>query len=75
MGTNSMKNAFVDYVFSFYGKDGLYPMGATIEQIILATAKLLNSEKEYDFAGDSVDRERVRDILISEFGLQFPTGG
>lgn len=65
------KANFVGYVLEFYGPQGIYPMGATIEQIMLATAKLI-SNKDYDFAGDSFDRENVRDILIADFGLKFP---
>jgi len=66
---------FHNYVFQFYGRDGVYPMGATLKDIASATEILmeqlntLNSE----FVGDSVDRELVRDILIKEYGLQFPT--
>lgn len=62
---------FIMYVHSFYGKDGVYPMGATIPMIIDAVGILLARE-DYDFAGDSLDRERVRDILITQFGLKFP---
>ena len=62
---------FIEYVYSFYGKEGLYPMGATISQIIGAVGVLLTSE-DWDFAGDSFDREKIRDILIEKFGLKFP---
>lgn len=62
---------FIMYVHSFYGKDGVYPMGATIPMIIDAVGILL-TEEDHDFAGDSFDREKVRDIMISQFGLKFP---
>lgn len=61
---------FFDYVLSFYGPEGLYPMGVTIEQIIQATEIYLLSGAE--FQGDSVDRENVRDIMIKRFNLKFP---
>ena len=32
-----MIDAFVDYTFSFYGDDGIYPLGFTKEQILFAT--------------------------------------
>jgi hypothetical protein len=64
------KDHFADYVLSFYGPDGIYPMNATKEQIIWATAILIASGA--DVAFDSVDREKVRDIMIDKFGLVFP---
>lgn len=65
---------FIEYVYSFYGKEGLYPMSATISQIIDAVGILLTTE-DWNFVGDSVDREKVRDILIENFGLKFPRKG
>jgi hypothetical protein len=58
---------FVNYVKSFYGPGGIYDMGATNEMIIDATFKYITDGA--DFCGDSFDREHVRDIMISEFGL------
>jgi len=58
---------FVNYVKSFYGPGGIYDMGATDDMIIDATFKYMRSGA--DFCGDSFDRESVRDIMISEFGL------
>ena len=65
---------FYDYVFSFYGAGGLYPMSATldlIEQATLTHIKILEL-KGNEFCGDSVDRECVRDLLISKYKLSFP---
>jgi hypothetical protein len=62
---------FVGYVHDFYGPKGIYDMGATVPQIEAATA-LMMGRHNTNVADDSVDRERVRDILISEFGLVFP---
>ena len=64
---------FVNYVYDFYGKDGIYDMGATVSQITTATIDYLSSllsKGEYTFCGDSLDRERVRDIMISKFNLK-----
>ena len=57
---------FVDYVYSFYNPtNGIYPMNITHSDIEDATEVLLtmpNITVEYD----SIDRERVRDIMESE---------
>ena len=58
---------FIRYVKSFYGPGGIYDMGATDDDIIEATFKYITDGA--DFCGDSFDRESVRDIMISEFGL------
>ena len=65
---------FYDYVFSFYGPSGIYPMGATLELIQKATKDLIQilNIKGQEFCGDSVDREFVRDLLIDKYKLQFP---
>jgi len=55
---------FVDYVLSFYGKGGIYAMDATRDEVLLATGIRLERDKNLPFDGDSVDREKVRDIII-----------
>jgi hypothetical protein len=65
---------FYDYVLSFYGADGIYPMAATLKLIKQATSthiKILKLKGE-EFCGDSIDRECVRDLLISKYNLKFP---
>lgn len=64
------KKEFLLYVEQFYGVNGIYPMNATPEQIKKATKILLSKNNDVEF--DSIDREKVRDILISEFNLVFP---
>ena len=65
---------FYDYVYSFYGKDGIYPENdRTIPQIAEATAEYLeicfNSDSHMTWGdGDSLDRERVRDIMNKNLG-------
>ena len=72
-------NEFIDYCLSFYGVGGIYPENKrTKEQIAYATTLYLDAcshyeqqKKKYgsDFkvmvwgGGDSLDRERVRDIM------------
>ena len=70
---------FVSYVESFYSKGGVYDMGATTSQILTSTQKYIkrvgmySQENSLGFSGDSLDREHVRDIMIRDFGLVFPT--
>ena len=61
---------FVSYVHDFYGKNGIYDMGATVSQIQTATIHYIGSDDSLPFYGDSLDRERVRDILTSKFNLK-----
>ena len=81
--TNSVENIvdgiidFCAYVEDFYGVGGIYDMGATPAHIIEAVQKYVdqvgtNPEDSFSFAGDSLDREKVRDIMIEDFGLVFP---
>ncbi len=64
---------FYDYVLSFYGPDGIYPMGATLTVVRKATQDLIQilQIKGQEFCGDSIDRELVRDLLIDKYKLQF----
>lgn len=63
---------FVDYVYSFYGRNGIYPMvGVTKKMITESTMYYLDTLCMNDFCGDSLDRERVRDIMINQFDLKF----
>ena len=68
-------NDFVDYTLSFYGTDGIYPMGANRTVIVNATNDIIKIAeiKGEEFCGDSIDRELVRDLLISKYNLKFPT--
>ena len=66
---------FLDYCMSFYNPyNGLYPIdGLTREELALATLNYLDLIASCDGdmtwgEGDSLDRERVRDILSSKFG-------
>ena len=64
---------FIAYVDSFYNeKNGIYPIkGLTNDMIFTATLKYVSSQtKDYTWGGgDSLDRERVRDIILADNGL------
>ena len=64
---------FLAYVDSFYNeKNGIYPIkGLTNDMIFTATLKYVSSQtKDYTWGGgDSLDRERVRDIILTDNGL------
>ena len=63
---NFTQYSFTQYMLDFYGPDGIYPLGFTSTQIGFATQlyKCRLAEGE-EFCGDSVDRERVRDIILA----------
>ncbi len=63
---------FTSYMMDFYGDNGIYPMGFTRTQITLATQlyKCRLPEGE-EFCGDSIDRERVRDIILAVVEEEF----
>jgi len=82
---NDMLTNFVEYVDSFYGQnDPLYPMMSqetkqplTKYDIYRATQNYLamcsdENEKLCTWGdGDSLDRERVRDILLYDYNYKF----
>ena len=77
---NDILSNFVEYVDSFYGvNDPLYPLvkdGKSLSKVDIlgATEKYLGqcADDKLEYVtwgdGDSLDRERVRDILLDEFG-------
>jgi len=80
---SDMLTEFTDYVFSFYGdkKEALYPLfnvetdkQVDKQDILSATydyLKMINERNDDLFTwgdGDSLDRERVRDILVMKYG-------
>ncbi len=64
---------FIDYCLSFYGVGGLYDANRSREQIAYATTIYLDRIAEdhtgfYSWGhGDSLDRERVRDIMVEVY--------
>lgn len=68
MTTN--REQFTDYCSSFYGDESsIYQLGFTAEQIRLATDLYCAAGR--DFAGDTVDRENIRDIILAASGQEF----
>ncbi len=63
--SESEYNQFIDYVYSFYGKGGLYYKDFTKDEIKSATQKYLENKSNNWGGGDSLDRERVRDIVLA----------
>ena len=57
--------SFIDYVMSFYGPGGVYDFGAKKADVAIATCYVLKNN-EFPFDGDSIDRERVRDVLLNK---------
>ena len=82
---NDMFTDFVNYVDSFYGQnDPIYPMMSqetkqplTKFAILRATENYLSmcadkTNKSCEWGdGDSLDRERVRDILLDDYNYKF----
>jgi len=65
-------NHFIDYTLTFYGADGLYPITGINRTIVRkATNDVIRIAKikNVPFAGDSFDREQVRDILFDKYIL------
>ena len=82
---NDMLTEFVDYVYSFYGdkKEALYPLfnvdtDKQVDKVDILSATYdylheVNKRNDDHFTwgdGDSLDRERVRDILLDEYNLE-----
>ena len=61
-------NGFIQYCNSYYGIDGIYDMNATLEQIKECCYLYLNIIQD-EFEGDTIDRERVRDLLWWKYNL------
>ena len=68
---------FIAYVDSFYNeKSGIYPIkGMTNSMVIKGVQSYITQIGQAESlewgGGDSVDRERVRDIILADNGLQW----
>ena len=68
--TNDLSD-FIEYVWSFYGPGGIYPIeGLTVAMVAAGCQVIANAPDYCD--GDSVDRENVRDHVLEAHGLTFP---
>lgn len=68
----SERDAFVDYIMSFYGPDGtwseFFDHKLTKDIVEKYVDKFIN-KRETDFDGDSFDRELFRDFLLVKLGI------
>lgn len=59
---------FINYVTSFYGPGGIYDLGVTKMEIANACRQYVRKIDDNQWGGgDSIDRERVRQILQPEY--------
>ena len=68
---------FIQYVLGFYGRGGIYDMGATPAQVVdIIDTYLDYSKLEWangiEFGYDSTDREIIRDYLVADYVLDMP---
>ena len=85
--SKNSQSQFINYVLDFYGKDGIYPLADPIinnkfverddvlkafkkYKSLLENARLLRTTYTWG-GGDSLDRERVRDILLQNYNFQW----
>ena len=63
---------FITYVDDFYNaKSGIYPINGMTDKMVLNAVKKYIATNAKSFCGDSVDRERVRDIILADNNLVF----
>ena len=80
--TENSQSQFIDYVLDFYGEGGIYPLAdPTINNKFVERDDVLKAFKEYKKLldvgsslitwgdGDSLDRERVREILEKNYNF------
>ena len=81
--SENSQSQFIDYVLDFYGQNGIYPLADPIiknkfverddvlkafkkYKSLLENARLLRTTYTWG-GGESLDRERVRDILLQNY--------
>jgi len=69
---NSKDSEFIEYVLSFYGQGGIY--GKELDkpftsQEVAQGLKILKERHKVEY--ESLDRERVRDIVVQKFGKKW----
>ena len=63
---------FITYVDDFYNaKSGIYPINGMTDKMVLNDVKKYIATNAKSFCGDSLDRERVRDIILADNNLGF----
>jgi hypothetical protein len=63
---------FIEYCVSFYGPGGIYPLGMSEDEVTRAV-RLLDLIGQEDLELDSIDREKVRDIVLVMRGTKVST--
>ena len=58
-----MHNQFINYCLDFYGEGGIYPHKFSRQEIEKGLELRLKN-KSVSFEADSLDREKVRDIVF-----------
>ncbi len=56
---------FIDYCLDFYGPGGIYDYGFHFSEVCEGMIKRFQYKPSLDFDGDTVDRELVRDMVLS----------
>ena len=63
---------FIEYCLDFYGPGGIYPLGMSEDEITKAIRLLdLIGQRELDL--DSIDREKMRDVVLVVRGTKVST--
>ena len=63
---------FVAYVDSFYNeKSGLYPIKGMTNSMVINAVKNHIEKVGQEFCADSVDREKIRDIILEDNNLKW----
>jgi len=62
--TNNLFKGFHDYIKSFYGSGGIYDYNFTDDEIQQGIRLRLETRKDFEFQGDTADREITRDIIL-----------
>ena len=63
---------FIEYCVSFYGPGGIYPLGMSEDEVTKAV-RLLDLIGQEDLELDSIDREKVRDVVLVMRGTKVST--
>jgi hypothetical protein len=63
---------FIEYCVSFYGPGGVYPLGMSEDEVTKAV-RLLDLIGQEDLELDSIDREKVRDVVLVMRGTKVST--
>ena len=63
---------FVAYVDSFYNeKSGMYPIKGMTNSMVINAVKKHIEKVGQEFCADSVDREKIRDIILEDNNLKW----